>query len=85
MWQPQAGVTVNSEQRISADCVIGADGVHSKTRDYIAPKPSGLAAFLACFGTNLLAGDPEAQWILEEAGVQDRMRRFNHVISAKKP
>ncbi|KAJ5197552.1 hypothetical protein N7449_008031 [Penicillium cf. viridicatum] len=77
----QAGVTVNSEQRITADCVIGADGVHSKTRDYvlgyqIAPQPSGLAAFRACFSAKLLAGDPEAQWILEEAGLQDRMRRY---------
>jgi 2-polyprenyl-6-methoxyphenol hydroxylase-like FAD-dependent oxidoreductase len=77
----QAGVTVNGEQRIAADCVVGADGVHSKTRDYvlgyqIAPQPSGLAAFRACFSANLLAGDPDAQWILEEAGVQDRMRRY---------
>ncbi|OQE01246.1 hypothetical protein PENVUL_c043G07192 [Penicillium vulpinum] len=77
----QAGVTVNGEKRIAADCVIGADGVHSKTRDYvlgyqITPQPSGLAAFRACFSASLLADDPEAQWILEEAGVQDRMRRY---------
>ncbi|KAJ5602445.1 hypothetical protein N7537_005401 [Penicillium hordei] len=30
----------------------------------------------ACFSAKLLAGDPEAQWILEEAGLQDRMRRY---------
>lgn len=77
----QAGVTVNGKERIVADCVIGADGVHSRTRDYvlghqIKSRVSGLASFRACFSADLLAGDPEAQWILEEKGVHDRMRRY---------
>lgn len=79
--QGQAGVTVNGKERIAADCVVGADGMHSKTRVYvlgyqIAPQPSGLAAFRAYFSASLLAGDPEAQWILEEGGVQDQIRRY---------
>lgn len=80
-YDGQAGVTVNGEQKISADCVIGADGVHSKTRDFvlgyqITPQASGLAAFRACFSAELVAGDPEAEWILKEAGMRDRMRRY---------
>lgn len=77
----EAGVTVNGEQRIAADCVIGADGVHSKTRDYvlgykITHQPSGIAAFRSCFSSELLADDPKAQWILAERGTHDRMRRY---------
>ncbi|CAG8900404.1 unnamed protein product [Penicillium egyptiacum] len=79
--EDQAVVIVNGEQRIAADCVVGADGVHSKTRDYvpgyrIAPRSSELATFRACFSANLLVGDSEAQSNLEEVGVQDQMRRY---------
>ncbi|KAJ5300311.1 RTA1 like protein-domain-containing protein [Penicillium atrosanguineum] len=76
-----AGVVVNGDQRLSADCVIGADGVHSKTRDFvlgyqIKPQASGLAAYRACFSAKLVSGDSEASWVLEEAGLRDRMRRY---------
>lgn len=77
----RAGVTVNGVQKVCADCVIGADGVHSKTRNFvlgykITPQASGLGAFRACFNADLVADDPEAKWILEEAGKRDRMRRY---------
>ena len=77
----QAGVTVNGEQRIAADCVVGTDGVHSKAREavlgyQVTPQPSGLAAYRACFSADAVLGDPEADWILEEAGMRDRMRRY---------
>ncbi|KAF7181291.1 hypothetical protein CNMCM7691_000509 [Aspergillus felis] len=76
-----AGVTLDGEQRIAADCVIGADGVHSKAREFVlgyqmTPHVSGLAAFRACFDAGLLADDPEAAWILEQAGEHDRMLRY---------
>ncbi|KAJ5563147.1 FAD/NAD(P)-binding domain-containing protein [Penicillium sp. DV-2018c] len=77
----RAGVTVNGEQRITGDCVIGADGVHSRTRDFvlgyrIPTQDSGLAAYRSCFRAELLAGDPDAAWILKEVGKRDRMRRY---------
>ncbi len=79
--EDQAGVAVNGKQRISADCVIGTDGVHSRTRDYvlghrIPTQDSGLAAYRSCFSAELLAKDPDAAWILEEVGERDRMRRY---------
>ncbi|KAK4868657.1 hypothetical protein LT330_006859 [Penicillium expansum] len=58
----QAGVIIDSEQRSAADCVVGANGVHTE--------------FRTCFSAILLAGDPECKWVLEEAGMQDRMRRY---------
>lgn len=77
----QAGVTVNGNQRISGDCVIGTDGVHSRTRDYvlghwIPTRASGLAAYRSCFSAELIAKDPDAAWILEKVGERDRMRRY---------
>lgn len=82
-WEDEveAGVIVNREQRIAADCVIGADGVHSKAQEVVLGRKitlhrSGLAAFRASFSASAIVGDPEAAWILEEAGVRDRMRRF---------
>jgi 2-polyprenyl-6-methoxyphenol hydroxylase-like FAD-dependent oxidoreductase len=77
----QAGVTVNGHQKISADCVIGADGVHSRTREFvlgyrIPTQDSGLAAYRSCFRAELVEGDPDAAWILKEVGERDRMRRY---------
>ncbi|EPS26132.1 hypothetical protein PDE_01068 [Penicillium oxalicum 114-2] len=79
--EDQAGVTVDGRERIAADCVIGMDGVHSRTRDYvlghrISTHNSGLAAYRSCFSAELVANDPDAAWILEEVGKRDRMRRY---------
>ncbi|KAL5358598.1 FAD/NAD(P)-binding domain-containing protein [Aspergillus floccosus] len=76
-----AGVILDGKQRIAAECVVGADGVHSKAQAIVlghpVPKhPSGLAVFRACFSANTLVGDPEAGWILEDAGNRDRFQRI---------
>ncbi|RAH68131.1 FAD-dependent oxidoreductase [Aspergillus aculeatinus CBS 121060] len=84
-WEAQdgdrAGVTVNGGLTLAADCVIGADGVHSRTRDFVLgyrppAQDSGLAAYRACFSAELVAGDPDAAWILKEVGERDRVRRY---------
>lgn len=58
----KAGVYLNGE-RLSADAVIGADGVYSRTRTYItgspdAPKGSGFAIYRSFFDLDRLLDDP---------------------------
>ncbi|PNP74970.1 hypothetical protein FNYG_11694 [Fusarium nygamai] len=58
----KAGIFVNGE-KLEADAVIGADGVYSKTRQYItkapdAPKRSGFAIYRSWFSMNRLLDDP---------------------------
>ncbi|KAF5701561.1 FAD NAD(P)-binding domain-containing protein [Fusarium mundagurra] len=58
----KAGVFVNGE-KLEADAVIGADGVYSRTRQYItkvpdAPKRSGFAIYRSWFSMDRLLDDP---------------------------
>ncbi|KAF9894564.1 hypothetical protein FE257_006449 [Aspergillus nanangensis] len=74
--ETQAGVDIDGE-RLAADCVIAADGVHSKARRHITgddgkPHSSGYAMYRAWFGTEDVAADPEAQWVLENTQRGDR-------------
>jgi 2-polyprenyl-6-methoxyphenol hydroxylase-like FAD-dependent oxidoreductase len=69
------------KHKVSGDCVICCDGVHSKSRDVVsgqsgAPRPSGYAAFRALIDGTKLADDPEARWILEGAEQTDRFEVF---------
>ena len=71
----EAGIIVNGE-RISADCVIGADGVRSSARGAVtgmdpAPHPSGYAVFRAWFDSDEVRQDPASLWLLSEEGVFD--------------
>jgi 2-polyprenyl-6-methoxyphenol hydroxylase-like FAD-dependent oxidoreductase len=75
-----AGVIVN-DQKISADCVVASDGVHSKARGFVtgkdpAPLSSGYAAFRAYFEADEIASDPEANWLLSGAGKTDQAVAF---------
>ncbi|GME65424.1 FAD binding domain-containing protein [Neofusicoccum parvum] len=64
-----AGVIVDG-QRVAADVVIGADGVHSAARGPItgqdpAPQPSGYAMFRAWFDGTACKADEDASWIFD--------------------
>jgi 2-polyprenyl-6-methoxyphenol hydroxylase-like FAD-dependent oxidoreductase len=57
-----AGVIIDGE-RIEADGVVAADGVHSTARADVMgikqrPRSSGFAVFRTCFSLDRLAGDP---------------------------
>jgi 2-polyprenyl-6-methoxyphenol hydroxylase-like FAD-dependent oxidoreductase len=59
-----SGLILSSGERISADIVIGADGVRSKARELVLgyedkPKSSGYAVFRAWFPNKDMLADPE--------------------------
>lgn len=60
--EDRAGVYIEDE-RIEADAVIAADGVHSTARKHVIgihqhPRTSGFAVYRTCFPLELLANDP---------------------------
>lgn len=76
----EAGVIANGE-RISGDCVIWSDGVHSAGRDIVigqtlTPLPTGYATFRAFFSTAELSKDPAARWVLEGDSPGDQFKAF---------
>ncbi|CAK7222045.1 hypothetical protein SBRCBS47491_004734 [Sporothrix bragantina] len=71
--ETEAGVVLDGE-RVTADCVVAADGIHSKARGAVlgtdpAPHSSGYAMYRAWFDAADVAADPETRWIL--AGAED--------------
>ncbi|KAH1911851.1 hypothetical protein KXV74_000226 [Aspergillus fumigatus] len=74
----RAGVIVNDRERLAADCVICADGVHSAARAWLTgqvdtQQHSGWANFRAHMTTEQLAKDPEASWVLQGTREKDRV------------
>ncbi|EXJ66229.1 uncharacterized protein A1O5_10845 [Cladophialophora psammophila CBS 110553] len=74
--EDEAGITINGE-RVAADCVIAADGVHSKARKHVsgdggAPHTSGYAMYRAWFDAKDVATDPKSRWLLENTERRDR-------------
>ncbi|KAJ7767161.1 FAD/NAD(P)-binding domain-containing protein [Mycena metata] len=68
---PEVGtVTLNNGESISADLVVGADGIHSAVRTGIlghvvkAP-PSGLSCFRCLFDTSALNTIPDLDWLTD--------------------
>jgi 2-polyprenyl-6-methoxyphenol hydroxylase-like FAD-dependent oxidoreductase len=62
----EAGVVCNGE-RLTADCVVSAEGVKSKGRKIVLgfedrPKPSGYAVYRAWMRTDELAKNPSTKW-----------------------
>jgi 2-polyprenyl-6-methoxyphenol hydroxylase-like FAD-dependent oxidoreductase len=62
----EAGVVCNGE-RLTADCVVSAEGVKSKGRKIVLgfedrPKPSGYAVYRAWMKTDELAKKPSTKW-----------------------
>lgn len=70
-----AGIIVDGV-RISADCVIASDGVHSKARGSVTgadgtPHSSGYAMYRAWFSADGIKADPKTKWLtdlVEETG-----------------
>lgn len=61
--QRQAGIELDDGEVVTADCVIGADGVRSRARELVLgyvdrPKSSGYAIFRAWFGNEKMKADP---------------------------
>ncbi|QQK46638.1 TqaE [Penicillium digitatum] len=77
-----AGVVVQGAERISGHCVIGTDGIYSKTRAVItgdSPEAdtatlleTGGAIFRSTFDASVIATDPDAQWVLQGVSAHDR-------------
>ena len=73
--EEESGVIIEGE-RIAADCVIGADGIHSKARGPVtgqdpAPHSSGYAMYRAWFDSTEVAADSETRWILKGSETDD--------------
>ncbi|CAK7237852.1 hypothetical protein SEUCBS140593_010163 [Sporothrix eucalyptigena] len=71
----EAGVVLDG-QRVTADCVVAADGIHSKARGAVlgtdpAPHSSGYAMYRSWFDAGEVAADPETRWILDGAEQND--------------
>ncbi|RAK93183.1 FAD/NAD(P)-binding domain-containing protein [Aspergillus costaricaensis CBS 115574] len=72
----EAGVVVHGE-RIAADCVLCAEGVHSKGREKITGEKivsweTGWSAFRGCLNTDAVAADPATRWALDNAEEYDQ-------------
>lgn len=68
----EAGVIIDGK-RVTADCVIAADGVHSKARKFVTgvaddPKASGFAIFRSFFPIETLQNDPKIKHLVPEKG-----------------
>ena len=69
----EAGIELENGERITADVVIGADGVRSKARELVLgyvdkPKSSGYAVFRAWFPNTDMLKDPETKRFVENGG-----------------
>ncbi|KAJ5116043.1 hypothetical protein N7456_000391 [Penicillium angulare] len=76
----QAGIIVDGN-RISADCVIVADGVNSRGRsaikgDTVKLQDTGNVAFRGGFESGSLQNDPTTQWLFEGVEEQDRLIEY---------
>ena len=73
-----AGIYVDGF-KVTADCVLACDGVHSKARGFIigktdSPHPTGYAVFRAWFNGEHALQDPDLAWLLE--GTHDKMETY---------
>lgn len=76
--ESEAGILVNGK-KISADCVLACDGVHSKARGFIigntgAPHATGYAVYRAWFNGKEARMNPKTKWITE--GTRDKMEVY---------
>ncbi|KAL2837824.1 FAD/NAD(P)-binding domain-containing protein [Aspergillus pseudodeflectus] len=72
----RAGVIMDGE-RLAADCVIAADGVHSQARRFVSgddgrPHSSGYAMYRAWFDAEAVATDPETRWVVDNTETAER-------------
>ncbi|EXJ68175.1 uncharacterized protein A1O5_08790 [Cladophialophora psammophila CBS 110553] len=76
--ETDAGIVVEGE-KISADCVIACDGVHSKARSFVVgiddrPYPTGYATYRAWFDATEAKKNPKLAWMFE--GDSDKMETY---------
>jgi 2-polyprenyl-6-methoxyphenol hydroxylase-like FAD-dependent oxidoreductase len=76
--ETEAGIVVNGE-KVTADCVLACDGVHSKARGFIightgAPHATGYAVYRAWFNGKEARENPKTKWITE--GNRDKMEVY---------
>lgn len=83
-----SGTTVflSDGQQLSADLVVGADGLQSRTRECFLgrmdpPIPTGDLAYRVLFKTSDLTHDEDVKWILETSQVNYWMGPECHVVS----
>lgn len=79
-------LTLESGEVVSADVVIGADGVKSLTREYVVggpdkPTPTGDAAYRAIIPTDLLLKDPDLRPLVETPEMVGWMGPGSHIIA----
>ncbi|GAB1204957.1 hypothetical protein APSETT445_003623 [Aspergillus pseudonomiae] len=74
-----AGVVTDGDQ-IEGDCVILADGVHSRGIGALGltleSRETGLSAFRCYLSAETVADDPEARWVLEGTDSKDQLREW---------
>ena len=75
-----AGVYANGV-KLTADCVIAADGLYSKARGTITGetpelKDIGVIAYRSIFDASEIANVPEAKWVLEHAPTADIFQTY---------
>lgn len=68
--ESEAGIVLDNGDKVTADVVIGADGVRSKARELVLgyvdkPKASGYAIFRAWFTNKDMLADPETRRFVE--------------------
>ncbi|KAL4891855.1 hypothetical protein BDV59DRAFT_194038 [Aspergillus ambiguus] len=82
-WESEegAGILLENGDKVAADCVVAADGVHSRARDIITgeepvPHETGAAVYRSHFAADTVAGEPDAKWILESVGETDTVKVY---------
>ncbi|KAL4904275.1 hypothetical protein BDW74DRAFT_178856 [Aspergillus multicolor] len=87
-WEEEgaAGVVLDNGTKLTGHCVIAADGLYSKARpvitreegslDFAALVHTGGAIFRSNFHSGVLAGDPDAQWLLDGTEDCDRHQMY---------
>lgn len=65
-----AGIITDHQQRLEADGIIAADGIHSVARGFVSkktdqPKPSGGAIYRSWFPLELLDNEPSLKFLTE--------------------
>ncbi|KAF8994817.1 hypothetical protein BDQ17DRAFT_1524804 [Cyathus striatus] len=82
-WAPS--VTLQSGETISADVIIGADGVKSRLRDIVVggpdrAKPTGDSAYRALIPTDLMMKDPELKQLVDRGSSTIWMGHNRHMV-----
>lgn len=78
-------VTLQTGEVVTADLVIGADGVRSTIREVVMggpdkPLPTGDAAYRAIIPTELMQDDPELRMLIDAPGLTIWLGPGKHIV-----